>query len=177
MVGSWASGADLGHSTSWAKRQSPWKGGEICCPLCPALSRASIPVPIISTYHDHMTSKLFGDDFQGLLQTEFPGCPGDGSPAFVQHVQAVPRRRPTFTEKGNPSRRLCVWLCWGGEGSVTDGLSYSELNKRHRCWEVSPGCAAREAQLWVHSRSQRLLEISSDSLGSSSHHPPTLRYW
>lgn len=46
----------------------------------------------------HVAPALFRDGFLGLLHTEFPSCPGDGSPAFGQRAHAVPRWHRRFPE-------------------------------------------------------------------------------
>lgn len=87
----------------------------------------------------------------------------------VLHSDNVCRQSPDgarhLLEKETRVVGLTVCLALLGReralSAVTDGPSCSEMNKRHCCWEASPGCAAWEAQLWMHSPGSTALDAQS----------------
>lgn len=147
---------DLGHQVqTWGtakvgpRKQSPWRGGEICCPLCPSLGRASIPVPIISTHSRPHDIKTVWGWFPGAAADRVSRLPRRWQSCIRTRYAGSPQLAPVIYWKRKPdSSAVCLALL-GRERAlfaVTGALSYSELNKRHCGWEASPGYAAREAQ-------------------------------
>ena len=135
---------DLGHQVqTWGtahlgpRGQSPWRGGEICSPLCPTPGRASMTVPTMATYSRPCDIKIVWGQLSG---------------AAADRVSQLPRRWQS-----------CIRTTCAGSPQMAPDIYWH-----------SSGCTAQEAQLWMHSPSQRLLETSSNSMRSSSHHPPTL---